>query len=99
MAVLLWILVICLLVALIIHIRRSGEKEKIDKGFSFSYWRLSYRRKFIRTLWFIPLAVLVIILVHAAYRSYVITLVSGVFILAVILTQAIYNYKKWKEES
>ena len=78
MAVLLWILVICLLVALIIHIRRSGEKEKIDKGFSFSYWRLSYRRKFIRTLWFIPLAVLVI--------------------LAVILTQAIYNYKKWKEE-
>ena len=40
MTVLLWILAICLLVALIIHIRRSGEKEKIDKGFSFSYWRL-----------------------------------------------------------
>ena len=99
MAILLWILAIGLLMALIVHIRRSGEKEKIDKGFSFSYWRLSYRRKFMRTLWFIPLAVLVIILVQAAYRSYMLTFVSGVFILAVILAQAIYNYKKWKEES
>ena len=25
--------------------------DKVDKGFCLSYWKLSYRRKFIRTLW------------------------------------------------
>ena len=27
-------------------------KTRIDKGFCFNYWSLSYRRKFLRTIWF-----------------------------------------------
>ena len=27
------------------------NKEKVDKGFELIYYRLSYRRRFIRTLW------------------------------------------------
>lgn len=27
--------------------------DKVDKGFELIYWKLSYRRKFIRTLWLV----------------------------------------------
>ncbi len=32
----------------------SSKGPKIDKGFELMYFRLSYRRKFLRTLWFSP---------------------------------------------
>lgn len=31
--------------------------RKVDKGFQLIYWKLSYRRKFLRTLWWTPLSV------------------------------------------
>jgi len=37
--------------------------NKVDKGFELRYWRLSYRRKFIRTLWMIPFLLAAIILI------------------------------------
>ena len=35
--------------------RRYAMSEKVDKGIQFCYWKLSYRRKLIRTIWMIPL--------------------------------------------
>jgi len=35
----------------------------IDKGFCLMYHKLSYRRKFIRTIWMTPFAILVIYIV------------------------------------
>lgn len=33
--------------------------NKVDKGFEVLYWRLSYRRKFIRTLWLMPIGIII----------------------------------------
>ena len=30
------------------------KEQKVDKGFELAYDKLSYRRRFIRTLWLIP---------------------------------------------
>ena len=35
------------------------KKEKVDKDFELLYENLSYRRKFIRTLWLIPIGIVV----------------------------------------
>lgn len=32
-----------------------------DQGFSINYWRLSYRRKFIRTLWMMAIGIPILI--------------------------------------
>ena len=38
--------------------------NKVDKGFELVYWKLSYRRKFIRTLWMIPWAIVSLIFIQ-----------------------------------
>ncbi len=78
--------------------RRFDTYEKIDKGIVLCYWKLSYRRKFIRTLWMIPIDIVLIIYCHITFQSFlwtcIIAIVSGIM----LLSQAIYNYRKWKNE-
>lgn len=38
--------------------------NKVDKGFELVYWELSYRRKFIRTLWMIPWTIVSLIFIQ-----------------------------------
>ena len=45
--------------------------DKVDKGFELIYWKLSYRRKFIRTLWLIPWAVASLVYIQIAGKNYV----------------------------
>ena len=40
--------------------KKWDMSEKVDKGIMVCYWKLSYRRKFIRTLWMIPIAIVII---------------------------------------
>ena len=40
------------------------DKGYVDKGFELRYHKLSYRRRFIRTLWLIPWMILILILVY-----------------------------------
>ena len=75
----------------------KNEAGKVDKGFELIYWKLSYRRKFIRTLWAIPFAILTIILVSWFYQSIVTTFIFAMIILIVGIAQLIYTYKKWKK--
>ena len=49
--------------------KRWGMGEKVDKGIAFCYWKLSYRRKFIRTLWMIPIEFVVLICFHNTFQS------------------------------
>lgn len=75
-----------------------NKKEKIDKGFELSYYNLSYRRRFIRTLWMIPFAILVIVTI--AYSNYYPQKKIGI-IIAIIMVfsfQIRDNYTKMKEE-
>ena len=74
--------------------------NKIDKGFELIYWNLSYRRKFIRTLWMTPLVLLIIILI--AFLGKISENISSIliigFLILALLFQLIYTYKKWKKE-
>ncbi len=70
--------------------------EKVDKGIELCYWKLSYRRKFIRTLWMFPIAGILVICFHKTFQSKIWICVVTTIILIMLLIQSIYNYKKWK---
>ena len=72
--------------------------EKVDKGIEICYQKLSYRRKFIRTLCFIPVSVIIIIEFYKEFQSYMFTGIIGVVFFISIFIQAFYNYKRWKNE-
>jgi hypothetical protein len=70
---------------------------KIDKGFCIQYWKLSYRRKFIRTIWMLPFVGLMF-LIPDQYA--VLGMKRNIWIgmaLAAVSYQAVSTYKKWKE--
>ncbi|MGU8470204.1 hypothetical protein ACV3P7_02985 [Clostridium perfringens] len=76
-------------------------KNKVDKGFGQYYWNLSYRRKFIRTLWVTPFLILAIIFsinptkhISSIKHHIIITVV----LIVIYLWQLIYTYSKWKKE-
>ncbi|SOC27530.1 hypothetical protein SAMN05880501_1236 [Ureibacillus xyleni] len=74
------------------------DVEKKDKGFVLGYYRLSYRRRFIRSLWGIPFALLVYLalfwLVDLTSIEYI--LVGAIFLLLIFVDSS-YNYIKWKK--
>lgn len=88
------------------NIFKEGWKEKnmnkVDKGFELVYWKLSYRRKFIRTLWMIPWAIVSLIFIQIVGKNYkytiLYTILAGIIYLVILPIQAIYNYKKWMQE-
>jgi hypothetical protein len=82
----------------------------VDKGFCFSYWHLSYRRKFIRTLWNIAigLPLLVVLQVCGVLPAFFSRFGApnpeyfglGYIILSLVLSvvQAWYTYYRWQQE-
>ena len=73
---------------------QSWEKKnmnKVDKGFELVYWKLSYRRKFIRTI-------VSLIFIQIVGKNYKYTILAGIIYLVILPIQAIYNYKKWMKE-
>ena len=71
--------------------------EKVDKGFELSYYKLSYRRRFIRTLWMIPWAILALFWLQWLGYQYTLVIV-GIIFAVVGFVQAFHNYKLWKKE-
>ena len=88
------------------NIFKEGWKEKnmnkVDKGFELVYCKLSYRRKFIRTLCMIPWTILSLIFIQIVGKNYkytiLYTILAGIIYLVILPIQAIYNYKKWMKE-
>lgn len=83
-------------------LRNLQSGEKIDRGFQLSYLKLSYRRKFIRTVWMMLFCIVVLLAIFisgAGFKMFQRPLAWGL-VLAVLSSpiQLIYNYKKWKEE-
>lgn len=78
--------------------RKWEQCEKIDTGIELCYWKLSYRRKFIRTLWMIPISIIIIICLHTKFQSDIGTYLLTTIFSILLLIQAVYNYKKWKRE-
>ena len=74
----------------------SGQKgpRGVDEGFCLSYYHLSYRRKFIRTLWVMPFSPILLFLpVPLPHQE---MWFAGVILLGIL--QAVYNYWKWQTE-
>lgn len=69
---------------------------KKDKGFELIYWNLSYRRKFIRTLWLIPFCIASVVLVWKDYHSIILTITYFLLLAVIGVIQAIYVFRKWK---
>lgn len=96
----LWI-VITFFISIIISLfleKIFGNGEKIDRGLVFCFWNLSYRRKFIRTLWLLPILVIVIFYLYITFKSYLLTGIIGVILSIIFIFQVVYYYKKWKVE-
>lgn len=74
------------------------KEQKVDKGFELQYYKLSYRRRFIRTLWLIPWMFLALFLMNwVGANVYILVAVAIIFAITGYI-QARHNYKKWKEE-
>lgn len=81
------------------HENGDEYMKKIDKGIVLCYRKLSYRRKFIRTLWMLPIGIALIIYYHITFQSFLWTCIIAIVFGIMFLSQAIYNYKKWKNEN
>jgi len=75
------------------------RKDKIDKGFAINYYKLSYRRKLIRTLTSFPLLLVasILIIIYTEINSEVLS-TYGVIIYSLFLLQLLYNYINWKKK-
>lgn len=60
------------------------------------YWNMNYRGKFRRTLWMIPVAVILCFLTPLFMGS--LWFVYDIILVAVLIWQVCYTYKKMKEE-
>ncbi|MCM3781511.1 hypothetical protein M3231_00840 [Neobacillus mesonae] len=75
------------------------DKSKVDKGFKINYYRLSYRRKMIRTLTSSPILVLAIAVIFLYTDLSMLSKVwIGLFFLLLYLIQFIYNFYMWKKK-
>lgn len=90
-------LFIALLVSLILSLIFK-KKEKKDSGFVITYYKLSYRRKMIRTLWIFPIAVISLTAIYLFVdENFNEILFVSIFLLVLFLLQLFYNYFKWKK--
>lgn len=72
-------------------------KNGRDRG--FNYWKLNFRKKFIRTLWMIPVDIFLIIQLLISDASTQITLILIIALVLTQIAQSVYTYMKWKSET
>lgn len=91
--------VIVLLISLFLafYFRHS---KKTDRGFQFFYYKLSYRRRFLRSLYLSPLVVILwgLVMFRTSVWSQTTKVLWTIFIATVFLFEIGYNYIKWKKE-
>lgn len=85
---------LCIMVFSIIF--KNADKK--DKGFEIIYFKLSYRRKLIRTLTSLPSGLFAIIIIYF-YSSWSMktNVIIVIFIFLTFIAQLIYNFYMWKK--
>ena len=71
---------------------RNGK----DKG--FNYWKLNYKRKFFRTLWLIPVVIIITFQLLIMMQPDKVSTVLVIAIIVILIAQLLYTYTKWKNE-
>lgn len=77
---------------------RIRRPRGVDTGFHFLYCGLSYRRKFLRTLWITSLSPILLVLPGLRFGHFQLT--SFAAFIAVFVTgalQLVYTYVMWKD--
>ncbi|WP_336823092.1 hypothetical protein [Sporosarcina sp. USHLN248] len=73
------------------------NSSKADKGVELNYFKLSYRRKMIRTLANIPIIILLLIVLYSFSNwSTLGNTLIGLFFVFLFLIQIVYNFFMWK---
>jgi hypothetical protein len=98
---LLTLLIVVLIVALLgstIMYLIFKDDDKKDKGFELIYFKLTYRRRFIRVLWGIPIVSLLYLVIYlqggliSTELKYI-----GIAFFLIFAIEITYNYVKWKK--
>lgn len=71
--------------------------RKVDKGFHLNYWKLSYRRRFVRNLWMLPLLIAITGILITRGDSILTCRIIPIILLVSSVFELIYNYLKWKK--
>lgn len=76
------------------------KNDKVDKGFELIYWKLSYRRKLIRTLWLLPFTLIlcVIMTLLTIDIDKKIPIIFTIILVSATTIQLIYNYYMWQKK-
>ncbi len=75
------------------------KSDKVDKGFALNYYRLSYRRKIIRTLYSLPFILVCIVIIYILPEpDFVFRVSICIFLLILFAAQLIYNIMMWKKK-
>ena len=74
------------------------KKPKVDKGFKFAYHALSYRRKFLRTIYSIPIYIISLAIIFWVEGFTNFFIFFTLFFIIMFGIQTSYNYLKWKKE-
>lgn len=74
------------------------KKTKVDQGFKFAYYALSYRRKFWRTVYSIPICILSIGVIYFTLGFSSLFIFITLFLTILFVIQATYNYVMWQRE-
>lgn len=96
-----WIILLIYFMAVAVTVFTAkwySKKEKVDKGFVLCYWKLSYRRKFIRTLFLLPMGIIVLIPFYFTFRCWPLTWGFCLLYFGALGIQAVYTYRKWKHK-
>ena len=64
----------------------------------FNYWKLNYRKKFIRTLWMVPVTIFLTIQMILSGGSSKPTFILVPALFVTLIVQLLYTYFKWKNE-
>ncbi|NIK12627.1 hypothetical protein [Alkalibacillus almallahensis] len=85
-----------LIVSLVMsHMYKDVDKQ--DKGFVFIYHKLTYRRRFIRNLWMLPFACILLLLLYwSTNLASKVYLIIGIVFFCAVIIDLIYNYVKWQ---
>ena len=89
-------IVIGLVIILILSFANK-DAAKVDKGAELNYFKLSYRRKMIRTLTNLPIIILSLILISTFTDGKMFGLI-GLLFLVIFSIQLMYNFTMWKKK-
>lgn len=90
-------IMIGLIVSLILSVAFK-KSSKVDNGVELNYFKLSYRRKMIRTLVNIPVMILLLIFIYGfSDWGMLAKALIGLFFASILFIQLAYNYYMWKK--